>query len=42
MKSLKKSVTQSDVNQQILNTIQHMEAKIDVLQMETAHIRRVK
>lgn len=33
---------QSDVNQQILSTLQRMEAKIDVLQMETAHIRRVK
>lgn len=33
---------QSDVNQQILSTLQRMEAKIDALQMETAHIRRVK
>lgn len=33
---------QNDINQQILNTLQRVEAKIDVLQMETAHIRRVK
>jgi uncharacterized Fe-S cluster-containing MiaB family protein len=32
---------QNDINQQILNTLQRMEAKIDVLQVETAHIRRV-
>ena len=33
---------QNDINQQILNTLQRVETKIDVLQMETAHIRRVK
>lgn len=33
---------QTDVNQQILQTLVRMEAKIDVLQLETANIRRVK
>lgn len=33
---------QSDINQQIINTLRRMEAKIDVLQMETAHIRIAK
>jgi len=33
---------QKDLNQQIINTLGRIEAKIDVLQLETAHIRRVK
>lgn len=33
---------QKDINQQMFNTLRRIEAKIDVLQMETAHIRRVK
>jgi hypothetical protein len=33
---------QADVNEKILSTLGRIEAKMDVLQMETAHIRRIK
>lgn len=33
---------QNNVNEKILVTLERMEAKLDVLQLETAHIRRVK
>ena len=33
---------QKDINDRILGTLGRLEAKIDVLQMETAHIRRIK
>ncbi|NLT94074.1 MAG: hypothetical protein GXW85_00800 [Clostridia bacterium] len=33
---------QHDINQRIISTLERIEAKIDVLQMETAHIRRIK
>lgn len=33
---------QNDVNEKIMNTLDRIEAKVDVLQMETASIRRVK
>ncbi len=33
---------QSETNEKILNTINRLETKIDVLQKETAHVRRVK
>lgn len=33
---------QNNVNEKILSTLERMEAKLDVLQLETAHIRRVK
>ncbi|NPV27051.1 MAG: hypothetical protein HPY81_06280 [Firmicutes bacterium] len=33
---------QNNVNERITSTLERIEAKIDVLQMETAHIRRVK
>jgi exonuclease VII large subunit len=33
---------QQDTNQNIISILGRIEAKIDVLQMETAHIRRVK
>ncbi|BCV20345.1 hypothetical protein [Moorella sp. Hama-1] len=33
---------QEDINARIFSTLERIEAKIDVLQMETAHIRRVK
>ena len=33
---------QNDVNQRIISTLDRLETKVDVLQMETAHIRRVK
>lgn len=33
---------QTDVNEKILSTLGRIEAKVDVLQMETAHIRRIK
>lgn len=33
---------QNDVNERIINTLGRIEAKVDVLQMETASIRRVK
>ncbi len=32
---------QEDVNSRIINTLDRIEAKLDVLQMETAHIRRI-
>ena len=33
---------QQDTNQHVINILGRIEAKIDVLQLETAHIRRVK
>lgn len=33
---------QNDVNERIINALGRIEAKVDVLQMETASIRRVK
>jgi len=33
---------QNDVNERIINALNRIEAKVDVLQMETASIRRVK
>jgi len=33
---------QQDTNQRIISTLDRIEAKVDVLQLETAHIRRVK
>jgi hypothetical protein len=33
---------QNDVNERIISTLERLEAKIDVLQLETAHRRRVK
>lgn len=33
---------QNDINDRVLNTLVRIEAKLDVLQMETASIRRVK
>jgi septal ring factor EnvC (AmiA/AmiB activator) len=33
---------QNEVNEHIINSLDRLEAKIDVLQMETANIRRVK
>ena len=33
---------QQDVNQRVISTLDRIEAKIDVLQLETAHIRRLK
>jgi len=33
---------QNDVNERIISTLERLEAKIDVLQLETAHLRRVK
>jgi len=33
---------QLDTNRQIISTLDRLEAKVDVLQMETAHIRRIK
>jgi len=34
--------SQQDINERIINTLARIEAKIDVLQMETASIRRIK
>lgn len=33
---------QEDINTRIIDTLYRIEAKLDVLQMETAHIRRVR
>lgn len=33
---------QNDVNERTVFTLERIEAKVDVLQMETAHLRRVK
>lgn len=33
---------QNDVNERIISTLERLEAKVDVLQLETAHLRRVK
>lgn len=33
---------QADINNRIITTLDRIEAKVDVLQMETAQIRRVK
>lgn len=33
---------QNDINERMISTLNRIEAKIDVLQMETAHIRRIK
>ncbi len=33
---------QSDVNERIVSTLDRMEAKIDVLQLESARMRRIK
>ena len=33
---------QSDVNERLISTLERIEAKVDVLQLETAHLRRVK
>jgi len=33
---------QAEINDKLLNTLNRIETKIDVLQMETAHIRRIK
>lgn len=33
---------QAETNDKLLNTLARIETKIDVLQMETAHIRRIK
>jgi ABC-type phosphate transport system auxiliary subunit len=33
---------QNDINERIVSTLDRIEAKVDVLQLETAHIRRVK
>lgn len=33
---------QGDINTRIIDTLDRIEAKLDVLQMETAHIRRVR
>ncbi len=33
---------QEDINMRIIDTLDRIEAKLDVLQMETAHIRRVR
>lgn len=33
---------QNDVNERIISALERLEAKVDVLQMETASIRRVK
>lgn len=33
---------QNDINERIISTLNRIEAKLDVLQMETAHIRRIK
>jgi uncharacterized protein Yka (UPF0111/DUF47 family) len=36
------SEVQNNVNERIINTLERVEAKVDVLQLETAHLRRVK
>ncbi len=33
---------QNDVNQWLISSLDRIEAKVDVLQLETAHLRRVK
>jgi hypothetical protein len=33
---------QNDINDRVLNSLDRIEAKIDVLQLETADIRRIK
>ena len=33
---------QNNVNERIINTLERVEAKVDVLQLETAHLRRGK
>lgn len=33
---------QNDINERIVSALERIEAKVDVLQMETAHLRRVK
>jgi len=33
---------QNDINERIISALGRIEAKLDVLQMETAHLRRVK
>lgn len=33
---------QNDVNERLISTLGRIEAKVDVLQLETAHLRRVK
>ncbi|WP_028051892.1 hypothetical protein, partial [Carboxydothermus ferrireducens] len=33
---------QNDINEKILATLNRIEAKVDVLQLETANIRRIK
>lgn len=33
---------QNDVNERIISALERIEAKVDVLQLETAHLRRVK
>jgi len=34
--------TQKEINEKIISTLARIEAKVDVLQMETAHVRRIK
>ncbi|NPV27363.1 MAG: hypothetical protein HPY81_07970 [Firmicutes bacterium] len=34
--------TQSSINDRIIAALERIEAKVDVLQMETAHLRRIK
>ncbi|NLC47619.1 MAG: hypothetical protein GX766_10880 [Firmicutes bacterium] len=33
---------QNDINERIISALGRIEAKLDVLQMETAHLRRIK
>lgn len=33
---------QNDTNEQLMSALDRIEAKVDVLQLETAHLRRVK
>jgi len=33
---------QNDINERLISTLDRIEAKVDVLQLETAHIRRIK
>jgi len=35
-------MVQADINEMLLSSINRIEAKIDILQMETAHVRRIK
>lgn len=35
-------VVQNEFNEKVIQTLDRIEAKVDVLQLETAHLRRVK